>query len=398
MNSQLFQELRSLSQSKFSGCLTIENSDVVGFVGHQTWQLFFYQGNLIGDGGGIHPVKRWHHCLHHEIAKFPSEIDSVLHESSRHDQRSDLLMQKLLAKSILNYRNVQNFISSSILEVLFDIYQQEIWLWMKNIEPDLHLTYQHQSNEVIHPPYLEVTVQTEYLIKKIMTRWQAWQTQGLMWYSPQLSPCLVDRLQLQQSTTPDAYLEMIQLVDGQHTLHDIAIELQQDIATLTASFLNGKDGLLMGFQYLPDDQFPTSHLAASKTVIHTDFPHDVENPIVGALMESELELHLMQQIALIADYGYVGLQAPLQTVSLFLQHCPQIIFIDLQLDGTSGYEICAALRRAPQFKDTPIILLTENQKLLDIMRGKMSGVTDFLPKPLEPQQILNIFKQYLSPD
>jgi two-component system, chemotaxis family, response regulator PixG len=403
MNSQLFQELRSLSQSKFSGCLIVNNSDAIGLVGQQTWKLFFYQGNMIGDGGGIHPVKRWQHCLNNEISKFPSEIDSVLHESSRHDYCSDLLMQKLLVKSILNYRNVQDFISNSMLEVLFDIYQQEIWLWTKNIKPDRHLTYQHQSNETGNPPYLEVTVQTEHLIQKSMSQWQTWQAQGLMWYSPQLSPYLVDRLQLQQSTTPDAYLEMIQLVDGQQTLRDIAIKLKQDIATLTASFLNGKDGLLMGFQYLPDDQFPASSLTASsltagKTVVYTDVRHDVETPMVGALIDSELELHLMQQIALIADYGYVGLQAPLPAVALFLQHCPQIIFLDLLLGDTSGYEICATLRRTPQFKDTPIILLTENQTLRDMMRGKMSGVTDFLPKPLEPHQILNMLKQYLLPD
>jgi two-component system, chemotaxis family, response regulator PixG len=70
----------------------------------------------------------------------------------------------------------------------------------------------------------------------------------------------------------------------------------------------------------------------------------------------------------------------------------------LLLGDTSGYEICATLRRTPQFKDTPIILLTENQTLRDMMRGKMSGVTDFLPKPLEPHQILNMLKQYLLPD
>jgi two-component system, chemotaxis family, response regulator PixG len=396
MNSSLFQELRSLSQSRFSGCLTIRNceDDTIGLVNNQTWQLFFYQGNVIGDSDGIHPIKRWQHCLHPEISKFPREIDSILHEISRYDTRSERLMQLLLAKSILNYQNVQDFMSNSILEMLFDIYQQEIWAGANDHNIDVKLTYQTMVADDLPAP--AVIIQTRSLLKKLTVIWQDWQTKKLMWYSPQLSPYLSDRLQLQQNLSSDAYLEIIQLIDGQKTLRDIAIELNQDLASLTTSLINDQARLLLEFQYVPSPAFPDSPFAIAPTVTYHHIPDSSNIPIVGALIDNELDLYLMQQVALISDYGYVGLQDPQQAITTFLQYLPKIILLDTAIEQVSCYEICVTLRRLPQFKNTPIILLITNQKLQDTFRGKIAGVTAFLPKPLEAHGVLAIIKQYLS--
>jgi two-component system, chemotaxis family, response regulator PixG len=396
MNSSLFQELRSLSQSRFSGCLTIRNceADTISLINNQTWQLFFYQGNIIGDSGGIHPIKRWQHCLHPETSKFPREIDSILHEISRYDTKSERLMQLLLAKSILNYQNVQDFMSNSILEMLFDIYQQEIWAGANDRNADVNLTYQTVIADDLPTP--AVIISTSSLLKKLTVIWQEWQTKKLMWYSPQLSPYLADRLQLQQNLSSDAYLEIIQLIDGQKTLRDIAIELNQDLANITASLINDQARLLMEFQYVPSPAFPDSPFAISPTVTYHHIPDNSNIPIVGALIDSELDLHLMQQVALVADYGYIGLQDSLQATTTFLQYLPKIILLDTAIEQFNSYELCATLRRNPQFKSTPIILLITNQKIQDTVRGKIAGVTAFLPKPLEAHEVLEIIKQYLS--
>ncbi len=396
MNSSLFEELRSLSRSRFSGCLTIRNceNDTISLVNNQTWHLFFYQGNIIGDSGGLHPIKRWQHCLHPEISKFPREIDSILHQISRYDTRSERLMQLLLAKSILNYQNVQDFMSNSILEMLFDIYQQEIWAEANDRNINVKLTYQTVAADDLPNP--AIIIQTSSLLKKLTVIWQDWQTKKLLWYSPQLSPYLSDRLQLQQNLSSDAYLEIIQLIDGQKTFRDIAIELNQDLASLTTSLINDQARLLMEFQYVPSPSFPDSPFAIAPTVTYHHIPDSSNIPIVGALTDSELDLLLMQQVSLIADYGYVGLQDPQQAITTFLQYLPQIILLDTAIEQVSSYELCGTLRRNPQFKSTPIILLITNQKIQDTVRGKIAGVTAFLPKPLEAHKVLEIIKQHLS--
>jgi two-component system, chemotaxis family, response regulator PixG len=401
MDSLLFQELRSLTHSRFSGCLTIKNGDAkaISFVGHQTWQLFFYQGKMIGDSGGIHPTRRWQHCLQNEIVKFPSEIDRILRDANQQQDRSDQLMRKLLAKSILNYQNVQGFVSNSLAEVLFDIYQQEMWVWAKSVNSQLqiNLSYERQFIKWREMPDPEVVVPTETLLRKLTVAWQDWQAKNLLWYSPHLSPYLTDRQQLQQTMKPDAYLEMIQLLDGQKTFQDIAIELHQDVSTLTTSLINKKENLLLAFEYVPEQSLSTHQFITSKTVTYHNIPESADISIVGAVIDGELDLHRMQQIALLGDYGYVGCQDPQQAVAIFLEHCPQLIFVDAVFGDRTGYEVCANLRRLPQLKKTPIILLTTDPKEQKTMRSKIAGVTAFLLKPLEPREVLSFINQCILP-
>jgi two-component system, chemotaxis family, response regulator PixG len=401
MESLLFQELRALTQSRFSGCLTIKNGDgkVISFVGDQTWQLFFYQGKMIGDSGGIHPIKRWQHCLQNEIAKFPSEIDRLLRDANQQQDRSDQLMRKLLAKSILNYQNVQGFISNSLAEVLFDIYQNEVWAWAKNVHTNLQisLSYERQFIKWNELPDPEVVVPTEMLLRQLTAAWQEWQAKNLLWYSPHLSPYLTDRQQLQQTMEPDAYLEMIQLLDGQKTFQDIAIELNQDVSTLTTSLINKKENLLLAFEYVPEQTLATQQFITSKTVTYRNIPESTAISIVGAVIDSELDLYRMQQIALLGDYGYVGCQDPQQAAAIFLENCPQLIFVDMVLGDMTGYEVCSSLRRLPQLKKTPIILLTTNPKEQKTMRSRIAGVTAFLLKPLEPREVLSFINQCIFP-
>jgi two-component system, chemotaxis family, response regulator PixG len=399
MDSLLFQELRSLSQSRFSGCLTVKNGDgqVINFVGNQTWQLFFYQGRMIGDSGGIHPLKRWQHFLQAEISKFPSEIDRILHQAIDHDTRSDQLMRQLLDKSILNYQNVQDFVANSLSEVLFDIYQHEIWTEAKKLNTALtiELSYHRQFITWKNLPDPAVVVPVDSLLKKLEADWQEWSAHNLMWYSPQMSPYLIDRMELQETMAPDAYLEMIQLIDGQKTFRDIAIELHKEPATLTTSLLNNKEKLSMEFAYVAAETYTSSPLVTSKTVTYQHIPDSSEISIVGAIIDGELDLYVMQQIALIADYGYVGMQDPEQAARLFASHCPQIIFLDAVLSNIDGYEACSNLRRIPQLKKIPIVLLTTSKKEENTIRAKMTGVTAFSPKPLVPAQIMSMIERYI---
>ncbi|MEL6500545.1 MAG: response regulator, partial [Cyanobacteria bacterium J06623_1] len=74
---------------------------------------------------------------------------------------------------------------------------------------------------------------------------------------------------------------------------------------------------------------------------------------------------------------------------------PDLIFLDLVMPNTNGYEICSQLRKLSYFKQTPIVILTGNDGIVDRVRAKMVGSTDFLGKPAQPEQVLETIAKYI---
>jgi CheY-like chemotaxis protein len=47
------------------------------------------------------------------------------------------------------------------------------------------------------------------------------------------------------------------------------------------------------------------------------------------------------------------------------------------------------------FQDTPVIILTSNDGIVDRVRAKMVGSTGFLAKPIGREKVLSILQKYL---
>ena len=81
---------------------------------------------------------------------------------------------------------------------------------------------------------------------------------------------------------------------------------------------------------------------------------------------------------------------------MLLEQKPDLIFLDLVMPIANGYEICSQIRRISAFKDTPIIILTSNDGIVDRVRARMVGATDFLAKPIEREKVLRVAHRYLA--
>jgi len=60
-----------------------------------------------------------------------------------------------------------------------------------------------------------------------------------------------------------------------------------------------------------------------------------------------------------------------------------------------GYELCAQIRRIPEFKDTPILILTSNDSLIDRIRSHFVGATAFISKTSGNEKIGEQIQRYL---
>jgi DNA-binding response OmpR family regulator len=85
----------------------------------------------------------------------------------------------------------------------------------------------------------------------------------------------------------------------------------------------------------------------------------------------------------VAETGEKGLSAALDA-----QNSPSLIILDLMLPGMSGTELCRRLRREPQTRRTPIIMLTAKSGEADRVAGLDLGADDYITKPFSVRELM----------
>ena len=72
-----------------------------------------------------------------------------------------------------------------------------------------------------------------------------------------------------------------------------------------------------------------------------------------------------------------------QAIESAVQRQPDIILLDVMMPGMDGYEVCRRLKRMPQTRHIPIVMVTALVNVEDRLKGLQSGADDFLSKPID---------------
>jgi len=60
---------------------------------------------------------------------------------------------------------------------------------------------------------------------------------------------------------------------------------------------------------------------------------------------------------------------------------PDVVFLDVQMPGMDGFELCTKIRALPNHKNTPIIFVTSLTDFKSRARSSLSGGNDLIAKP-----------------
>ena len=75
---------------------------------------------------------------------------------------------------------------------------------------------------------------------------------------------------------------------------------------------------------------------------------------------------------------------------------PAIIFVDIMMPRLDGYQTCALVKNNPQFRDTPVIMLSSKDGLFDKARGRIVGAEQYLTKPFTRDELLSAIRRHVS--
>jgi DNA-binding response OmpR family regulator len=68
---------------------------------------------------------------------------------------------------------------------------------------------------------------------------------------------------------------------------------------------------------------------------------------------------------------------------------PDLLILDVMMPPPNGFQVCRMLKDDPDFKNTPIILLTAKAAESDQFWGLESGADAYVTKPYNPKELLN---------
>jgi Response regulator containing CheY-like receiver, AAA-type ATPase, and DNA-binding domains len=73
---------------------------------------------------------------------------------------------------------------------------------------------------------------------------------------------------------------------------------------------------------------------------------------------------------------------------------PDLVFLDIWMSGINGGTICETLKANEATKNIPVVIFSANRDTEQI--ALQCGADDFLSKPFEIKQLLDIVHKYLS--
>lgn len=93
-----------------------------------------------------------------------------------------------------------------------------------------------------------------------------------------------------------------------------------------------------------------------------------------------------------AGYLVVKAKTGTEAVEQYDGERPDLVILDINMPGATGFEVCAALRERGT---TPIIMLTARGDEQDLVRALEMGADDYLTKPFSPRTLLARIKALL---
>ena len=89
-----------------------------------------------------------------------------------------------------------------------------------------------------------------------------------------------------------------------------------------------------------------------------------------------------------AHFEPVSFEDPAKAVETAKDAHYDVIFLDINMPGMNGFQVCEKLRKLPGYKETPMIFITSNTDFNNRAQSILSGGNDFIPKPISPVELV----------
>ncbi len=370
----LAQILREMLQKPTAGELCfLSEAGTIGWVR-------FSMGRLTG---GRTELNRWRR-LYRLVQKYCPGFDPtrVQHPDAEGDWAEMALLTTLVRQQQLTQSQATELLETYIVESLFDLMQRGSEICQMTVSTDVAAL---GSDALAAPSGFA-------LLNRAYQNWQGWTQAGLAHYSPDAAPVIRRPEDLQRLSSPQIYQTLVSLLTGQRSLRDLAAYTRQDLSLLTQTLGAYAEQELIGLEVIEDLPGPVAAPIAPSTSCSLA---KSSQPLIMCIDDNPKVCEMMGKILRAAGYRYTSVLNSLDAIPMLLEQKPDLIFLDLVMPVASGYEVCSQIRRIGSCKEIPVVILTGNDGIIDRIRSKASGATDFMSKPPDVAKVLAVLKRYV---
>jgi two-component system, chemotaxis family, response regulator PixG len=385
----LVEQLRGYGRKQFTGKLELHS------VKDYKWSIYYCHGRLVWAAGGVHHHRRWRRLM----GQYKLQIDfnkisfRTIEEIRLWDYHVLVILMK---RMVLTREQVTPIIEGFVQEVLFDIIQ---------CAANEKITYYCDFEDEITP--VISLIHAEHAIDQAHQEWLTWRKSGIADFSPNLAPWIKRPSQLKDEASDLTYKTLITILDGRRSLRELSTWMKKDLLNLVQSLMAYYHRGMIGLVEVADIQSPVAGLSIEserrESVQLTDERkpqkklESMTRPLIACVDDSNQVCATIEEIVRGFGFGFLGIKDSINVLPLLVEHRPEMVILDLVMPVVGGYELCTQIRRIPEFKDTPILILTSNDTFVDRIRSKFVGATAFISKTAGNDKIGEQIQKYLLP-
>ncbi|NUF15092.1 response regulator [Acinetobacter lactucae] len=101
---------------------------------------------------------------------------------------------------------------------------------------------------------------------------------------------------------------------------------------------------------------------------------------------------------ILTKHGYDVLEASngADGVTLAKAEQPDLVLMDVVMPGVNGFQATRQITRDEETKHIPVVIVSTKDQATDRVWGKRQGALDYLIKPIEEKQLIDVIKQFLN--
>jgi CheY-like chemotaxis protein len=130
---------------------------------------------------------------------------------------------------------------------------------------------------------------------------------------------------------------------------------------------------------------PGTLLGGKKVVMLVD-----DNDATLGLLQTILRTEFLDE-----ELDFIPCNSGMKAFELALEKHPDMIILDLMMPEKSGFEVLEDLKKTPQTKDIPVVILSVIYDEESVNKARKMGVERYLVKPFVPYDISKVIREML---
>lgn len=400
----LEEALEWLREREVDGCLQIINNSVIYFV-HVIQGKLFYATNSLA------PFERLERHLR-RLGNQNSQLTNEVIKQGREKFRNDLEQYTQLPS---DYQSIIWLLEAKKIE------QQEAVTLIRRISREVFESLLNLSNlanrKFIYRENYDLIILLRLdpitFFQQCQKRVQAWQVFNPEIWSSYQRPYLATQTNNIAGLTPEQNQTICKLLKGLNFRQISALIDKDDLIVakiIYPSILNKT--IILRPPKSPFDRLPVIKKNSSYENEIEDW--EIEVSKIYSVYEDREESRVTKWKIVCVDhqienqqkinsflenkelFNLVMISESLNAFAKILEFQPQLIFLNVDLPELNGYELCSLLRGHQDFKNTPIVMISNNQSLINLTKSKLIGATSYLVRPFTKSDLFNIVYKYLT--